>query len=364
MGSALLDLRDFYESLLDDDLFAQLPGQLALSLGARSGLLHWHFQDGAADIMAHSGHFTDGQLGRYATEFAPLDPWAAATQRAPCGRATDLAAYVAPAEFERSRFYNDYILAMGDDTFRCIGVRTNTRWGTGMIALHRGRSQAPFEPSELALLDEYAPHLNRLLVLRGRIGAIRRENAALSAAVDAMADAVLLVDARGALVHANAAGEEMLRVGQGLTLRSGSVVAANPRRESSLRDAIKSACALSPVDGAVILDDRGWPPVVTSVAPVRQSGTQLALLCLGGSPSSGDAAARHLRNLFGLSASEAAIALALAEGLAPADIADQRKVSLGTVRAQIRSLFDKLGCTRQAELIVLVKSIKVARPPR
>jgi DNA-binding CsgD family transcriptional regulator len=53
---------------------------------------------------------------------------------------------------------------------------------------------------------------------------------------------------------------------------------------------------------------------------------------------------------YGLTAAEARVASLVAEGLSPEQIARARKVSLHTVRSQIRAVYDKLGVHRQVEL--------------
>jgi len=58
--------------------------------------------------------------------------------------------------------------------------------------------------------------------------------------------------------------------------------------------------------------------------------------------------------MHGLTAAEARLAEALLLGLTPIDIAEQRNVSMPTVRTQLRSLFAKTGVTGQAELVKLL----------
>ncbi|WP_019567917.1 response regulator [Thioalkalivibrio sp. ALMg13-2] len=64
----------------------------------------------------------------------------------------------------------------------------------------------------------------------------------------------------------------------------------------------------------------------------------------------GDALAR----LFDLTPTEARIALALADGLRPADIAREMDISSTTVTFHLRNLFQKTDTHRQAELVALV----------
>jgi DNA-binding CsgD family transcriptional regulator len=48
------------------------------------------------------------------------------------------------------------------------------------------------------------------------------------------------------------------------------------------------------------------------------------------------------------------VALALAEGLTPAEIAEARGASLHTVRNQIKAALAKSGARRQSDLVALV----------
>jgi DNA-binding CsgD family transcriptional regulator len=61
-----------------------------------------------------------------------------------------------------------------------------------------------------------------------------------------------------------------------------------------------------------------------------------------------------LRCTFGLTPVEARIAIALAEGLAPADIARASGTSVHTVRSHLKHVRDKTGTTRQAQVVALV----------
>jgi DNA-binding CsgD family transcriptional regulator len=60
-----------------------------------------------------------------------------------------------------------------------------------------------------------------------------------------------------------------------------------------------------------------------------------------------------LAELFQLSPAEQRLAELLAQGLAPEGCAERLKVSINTVRSQLRALFRKTDTTRQAELVHL-----------
>jgi DNA-binding NarL/FixJ family response regulator len=70
----------------------------------------------------------------------------------------------------------------------------------------------------------------------------------------------------------------------------------------------------------------------------------------------------ELRQMFGLTTSEVAIAVALTSGHEVEEIARTRHVSPGTLRVQLKSIFLKTGVRRQSELVALL--LRVSRLPR
>jgi DNA-binding CsgD family transcriptional regulator len=63
---------------------------------------------------------------------------------------------------------------------------------------------------------------------------------------------------------------------------------------------------------------------------------------------------------FDLTPGEARVAVAMASGAAPEDIAKRHAVPINTVRTQLASIFGKTGVTRQAELVSLLASLPMA----
>jgi DNA-binding CsgD family transcriptional regulator len=64
--------------------------------------------------------------------------------------------------------------------------------------------------------------------------------------------------------------------------------------------------------------------------------------------------AAMLRRAYRLTLAEADIAVRLASGAARAEIAAARGVSTETLKVQLRSIYEKTGCSREAQLVRLV----------
>lgn len=180
----------------------------------------------------------------------------------------------------------------------------------------------------------------------------------LEAVLHQMPQPTLLSDCAGKLAFANAAGLNALSQGDGLRLERGLI--NTPHEDSeSLREAIAKACHSSaPRAEAVLVRRTQRPPLLISVAPVREAdGSRWALLLINSVDSLGEEVLDRLQRLFRLSRTEAKIAVAITTGSSVGHIARERGVAEGTVRTQLKSLAAKLGCHRQAEIAVLVKTI-------
>jgi len=86
-------------------------------------------------------------------------------------------------------------------------------------------------------------------------------------------------------------------------------------------------------------------------APANTAG--LALAVVARSRPDADHVARRVRRLYGLTDAEARVAAALALGETVCQIAVAYGVRISTVRAQVRSIFEKTGVHRQSDLVRL-----------
>lgn len=101
------------------------------------------------------------------------------------------------------------------------------------------------------------------------------------------------------------------------------------------------------------------PAVVDGISGHAEPNARLALF-LSAPGQTVMVSEDDLQLLFGLSKAEARIARLLASGLEPQQIAEHRSVSVGTIRVQMKHIFQKMNVHRQGELI---RTIADLRPP-
>lgn len=256
-----------------------------------------------------------------------------------------------PSDYERSGFYQDWnrplgIYHMVGSVFPVAGERS------GVIGIHRARSHHEFGAGERRRLARVLPHLQRALRVQSQLAGTTTVRAAELAALDRLRTPALLIDGTGRLLHANTLGESHLRRGTDLSLCAGRVVAEAafvPLWRHLLDQAARG------VGGAMRLNEVQGASITALLTPWREAPDAApAVLVLLRDPTQQKASIEVLRQLFGLTLSEARVAAAIAEGIAPEEIAGRLGVSWGTVRSHLRQALAKTGTHRQSELAALV----------
>ncbi|WP_169801551.1 helix-turn-helix transcriptional regulator [Hydrogenophaga palleronii] len=255
------------------------------------------------------------------------------------------------SDYVRSGFYQDWnrplgILHMVGSVFPMAGERT------GVIGIHRGHAGAEFGAAERRRLAHVLPHLQRALRVRSQLAGAANARTAELAALDRLRTPALLLDGAGRLLHASALGEAHLRRGTDLSLCAGRVV-AGPAFASLWRHLLEQAAR--GIGGAMRLNDMPGAAVTALLTPWRGAPDATpAVLVLLRDALQQKASIEVLRQLFGLTPSEARVAAAIAEGVAPEEIAERLGVSTGTVRSHLKQALGKTGTHRQNELAALV----------
>ena len=172
----------------------------------------------------------------------------------------------------------------------------------------------------------------------------------LARVVDLLDDAVLIVDARGALLHRNVRGTALLSREVVSMDAEGRLTFVEPNVATFFARILDGRLVL-PATRALAVDPNGLPRA--SLFMERLDEHHFVLWIRSADPLPWRA--RHwVAETFGLSGAEARLIVALTEGLTPPDVAERFGIALGTVRVQLRSIYGKLGVKRQSEIVARV----------
>jgi DNA-binding CsgD family transcriptional regulator len=185
----------------------------------------------------------------------------------------------------------------------------------------------------------------------------------LAGTFEAMSTPCVLIDAFGCVRSVSSAAQRFLIDQDLVTVREGRLGSSDPLLDSEIAQAVRAAVAPAPARYARLVAGKAAAnPLLIEIFALARAAWSLpfAISALAVIRSPGklpfDAPQRLIR-AFGLTAAEADVALLLCQGRPREEIAAHRRVSSETLRSQIRSIYSKLGCNREAELIILARSV-------
>ncbi len=197
--------------------------------------------------------------------------------------------------------------------------------------------------------------LNRMQRLRAMSG----DRSGLTA-LDRLAIGVVLLDAKGGVVHANPIARR-LSDEAGIVLGGRIAIGGEDGRKlTALIAALISDEGMAPT--GLRLGDGCHLMIVGMSLPTRAHHDEaVAMLILSGAEGQLPLDNTTLGQLFDLTPMEAQVAHLLAEGLRRSQIADRLTISGTTVAFHLRNIFAKTGVQRQAELVALILSVPLAQ---
>lgn len=238
--------------------------------------------------------------------------------------------------------------------------------GTVSLAIVKARARRAFDETHTALLDSVLPHLRRAVRINAALQSAESERAFAWDVLDRLPVGLFAVDASARVVHANRAGERML--GDGLRVGRDGLVAELPAATRALRECLVAARVpatereregdATPI--AVALPRRGGSPLSAVVMPARGAPLGLgsapveALLVVTDPNARVEPPAALLVRVYGLTATEARVALLIGRGLAPKEVANELGTAWNTVRFQLRQIYAKTRTTGQSGLVRLL----------
>ncbi|MCB1542587.1 MAG: helix-turn-helix transcriptional regulator [Rhodoblastus sp.] len=250
---------------------------------------------------------------------------------------------------------------LGDGAGIALALPTGDIVGLGVIYdLQRGPTQRKF----VRRLDALRPHLARASLMAARLGMERAKVAGQM--LETLGLPALIFDAAGRVAAPNALIENCTSHVQ---WRAGHRFAL---RDQIADEQFRAACAAiggdkgASVRSFAVAGAEGAPLMVAHVVPIRGNARDLFARSVGAlilTPATlpQAPAAELLQSLFDLTPAEARVARAMAVGESIETIAASARVSVNTVRTQVRALLAKTGRRRQGEIVALLAGLKVGR---
>ena len=356
---------DIYDAALDATLWPDVVANCAAFVGGPAAAL---FSKDAASKTGDSAYYSGiepyyRQL--YFDKYIKLDPLTVGHYFAEIGQPVSVADIVPYDEFLESRAYREWGRPQGFVDVLNVAL-DKTATSAAMFCVFRGEKNGPVDDAMRRRMALIVPHVRRS-VLIGRVIDLRTgEAAAFADTLDGLREALLLVDAQGNIVHANASGHALLGEGSVLRAIGRSLSANDPRADSALHAVFLAAAKGDEAVGvngiAVPLSAFNGECYVAHVLSLasgarRRVGTgyrATAALFVHKATLTIPSPPEAIAKAYKLTPTELRVLLAIVEVGGVPEVAEAIGVAETTVKTHLGRIYNKTGATRQADLVKLV----------
>lgn len=266
-------------------------------------------------------------------------------------------------EDERKRLavYHDLYSRYDVPWWGCVAFLVDGRpW---VMPFLRSESQGPFARADASALLALAPHLERLIKLGRHMGMSHAGNTL--EAFDNMDVAALLVDWKGTVAATNRKANSLLD--RDFVISQNRLVVADSQGQRDIDALFAQLTSTSGprdfdrAEPVIVRRRSGAPLLVDAIPAVGAMGDALqytrAIILITDPAEKRMPSEETLQRMFGLTRSEARLAVLVGSGLPPAEAAQILGVKRETSRTDLKRIFEKTGVSRQSQLSALVSRL-------
>jgi DNA-binding CsgD family transcriptional regulator len=332
-------------------------GGLATLLGRDFATISVRSRSELPVIAGSSSRLSEGSVRSYVDYFRCRDIFSAPAWNISARRAV-LRDRILPREvFEKSEVFNDFYKREG--LIDCMALAVDHSDSRMLVVVARRAGEPALDPADVRTLSALGPHFETAFEIHN----VTRLAGAASASpgpLENLPFGFAVVSALGELDHANARFRALLDEADRLCLHGGRVTAARSAQAAELNRLVEMAAGLgaAPVGGSMSIG-AGGPGDRLSVTLTPVTGAAGL-----GTPEQGGVSVlvidprrpatwtvEGLQQIFGLTFSEARIAVLLAAGIPTTEIADRLHLQTASVRAHLKAVFAKTDTHSQVELV-------------
>jgi DNA-binding CsgD family transcriptional regulator/PAS domain-containing protein len=355
-------VQNIYDAAIDPDCWEVALDGIASAVDA-TGCALLTSSRAHNEITTKSVGADPASMIAYNDYYCRLDPCPRGLERMAPGAVGPRQQLVSPERVTRCReFYHDWAHPndYGDGIFSVL--TRNEEGATWLTAAASLRADPYGTPERLSLVRALVPHMQQAIRVQSRLTDLDRRCHDIVVAFNLLTDGVLIVGRDRRVLHLNSAAEAMVQQDDGLCVRSGYFKAAVASVDRVLDGIVNRAVAdrhstAAPGGYLTIPRPDGARPYVVRVIPtyayaVDTSPTALVIVVDPEQEFMPDGEA--VRRLYGLTKTEAEIAIRVLDGTGLIPIAEELSISLSTARTHLQHIFDKTNTHRQAELVRLL----------
>jgi DNA-binding CsgD family transcriptional regulator/PAS domain-containing protein len=280
---------------------------------------------------------------------------------------------VSHSDLRRSEIYNDLLRRYDLEYMTLMSCDRSIEDAAYFFPLWSSPRHGPMDAASIHLLQTLIPHVQTALRLRTKLAVANTANLFSETALDAMSIAAFLVTSTGHVRHMNQLAVAHIQRNDGLRLNSSRLSATDLRENAQMEFLIARAAggrrngSDAMPGGAMKISRRDSQRALqVTIIPTPDSLSAVtaipcALVFVHDPSALPRSRAAFMKQLYGLTPTEARLADLLLEGLEVRDIANRLTMTLETARFHLKRVLAKTGTRRQTELMRLMLSLPGAQ---
>ncbi len=224
-----------------------------------------------------------------------------------------------------------------------------------------GGHPGDWSSEQVDAIRQLLPHVRQFVRVRHALMEARGDGLKTTGLLDTGSIGMLLLDREGRIVEANDRARHLLAGNDGLTVHEGRLTAVSPEQATDIARLLEAACCRH-CGGSMPIARPSLEPLVMYATPVGATGPLpfeklcAARVLLAEPFSTPPVNPRRVAAALGLTRRQGQIVAALVAGGTAVSIAEQTRRTEATVRWHVREVLNRLGLSRQADLVRVVLS--------
>lgn len=357
-----------YDAALDPNQWKYVIEMMARLLNAEQGYVRIIDTNSNYVQQTYSHNKDPGWVQAYKDYYIHQDPW---LNKILCSTNTLMACthhLISNNEYEAMEFYQDFVHPQ--KTHYGLGGFVNIENNfIAYFAFNRSKEKQGFQDETLKNLLLLEPHIQKTLLINKKTRHIEIEKNLLSDALNHVNSPLLLVNEKGNILFVNSQAEKIIEQQTSLIIKNNHIIILSQVYNKILQQLIYQASRHKTDDssrqgGAMNYTDpvsqTSFSILVSPINPdkanIRNQEYGSVLLLINSNNYQASLSMELLIALYKLTKAEARLTMHLCQGLTLDEISEKYSLSKNTLRSQLRSCFNKIDVSRQADLIRIVNS--------
>jgi DNA-binding CsgD family transcriptional regulator len=307
----------------------------------------------------------------YSRHWATQDPWLTSQHELlrTHGATYDGALLVEPDKVKKTAFFNEFFLPRRLDHSLSATVEYNENVNTYLTSNYDSTGRAK-DGERLEIIRTIVPHLQQALKLHRKLREAELDSRVRLELIERTKCGVVVFRESGKVLQMNREAERILALNDGLSWKGSRVTAdytlndQQMQRAAAIAKGLAQGKELRPVETVRIDRKSGKPPLFVQFVPItgqRQVfGTpSFYLMLIVDSERPPGVPESWLVAHFGLTKTEARVAVGLVGDVELPELAQQYGMALETLRSHIKKVYLKCGVRNRSGLVNLLRALEM-----